>query len=272
MDIFEFSSYKKYVRKRIEELPKRGYGQLKKMAEYLGVTTTFVSQVFSSDKSLSLEQGAQVCEFFGLTELETEYFLKLILLERAGSEKLKTVLKNEIAKIKVQAQKISSRLDVKKVLQEEERAIFYSDWYYSAIRLLIGIPEYQSIDSISSRLGLPRKVVIETINFLLQTNLIIRDENGLHVGPSRTHLDADSPFIKMHHTNWRHQALEHIKQPYPQKLHYSAPMTIGKSEVHVIRGMLVKMIEDIGKVIDPAPNEELMCLNLDWFKISNQHE
>ncbi len=36
----------------------------------------------------------------------------------------------------------------------------------------------------------------------------------------------------------------------------------------LVRMQLLGVIEEIGKVVDPAPNEELMCLNIDWFKIS----
>lgn len=269
MSIFEFESYKIFVQKRIEALPKKGYGQLKQLAQYLNVSTTFVSQVFgaSSDKSLNLEQATLVCEFFGLSELETEYFLKLVLIERAGTEKLKKVLKNEAEKIKKNALKISSRLQVTRVLADEEKAVFYSNWYVSALRLLVGIPGHQNIETLAAELQLPRKTAGEVLNFLLNTGLLVRDEKGLRVGPSRTHLEADSPFIKLHHFNWRNKAVERIAHSDLSGLHYSAPMTVGVNDIEKIKAVLLKAIADIGKIVDPAPNEELMCLNMDWFRV-----
>lgn len=47
-------------------------------------------------------------------------------------------------------------------------------------------------------------------------------------------------------------------------------MTVGKNDVETIRAILLKAIQDVGKVVDPAPNEELMCLNIDWFKVSGR--
>jgi uncharacterized protein (TIGR02147 family) len=246
MDIFEFDDYKKFVEKYFVSMPKRGHGQLKKLAAHLNVHTTFVSQVFNGDKSISPEQGLSVAEYLGLNELETDYFIKLIQIDRAGSEKYKKLLLKELTKMKEHSQKISSRLDIKKILPDEQKAVFYSDWYYSAIRLLIGIEGHQDLESISKYLGLNRKTVSDAINFLLESGLLVREKNELLVGPSKTHLDADSPFIKLHHLNWRYKALEYIKHPYPEKLHYSSPMTIGKKEVLEIRNELVKTIERVG--------------------------
>jgi uncharacterized protein (TIGR02147 family) len=267
MTVFEFDNYKIFIEKRFKLMPKGGYGQAKKLAEHMGVSTTFVSQVLKGNKELNLEQAANVCAFLGLTELETEYFLKLVSYERAGTDRLKKILLKEINKLKSQSQKLSQRLDVKKVIPDAEKAIFYSDWYYSAIRLLVGIKGFQDIDSIAEYFGLPRKLVSDVMQFLLNTGLCV-EENGIYdVGVGRTHLDADSPFIKLHHLNWRYRALENIKHDYPTKLHYSAPMTLSHKDAEKVRERLVKTIEEVGKLIDPSPNEELMCLNMDWFKI-----
>ena len=267
MDIYEFENYKKYTLKRFEALPKKGYGQLKKLSEHLEVSTTFVSQVFQGEKELSLEQAVSVCEFLNLSETESEYFLKLVSLARAGSEKLRKILKNEIMRMKARSQKVHNRLSVQKVLPDEDKAIFYSDWFYSAIRLLIGIEGFQGQEKISEYFGLHRTLVNEVLQFLLKSELIVNENGILKVGPSRTHLDSESPFIKFHHTHWRMKALEQVKYPSAEKLHYSSPMTLGRKEVETVRARLVKTIEEVGKIIDPSPNEELMCLNIDWFKV-----
>lgn len=267
MDIFEFESYKKYTLKRIEAQPKKGYGQLKRLSEFMGVSTTFVSQVFQGEKSLNLEQGTAVCEFLSLTELETEYYLKLILIERAGTEKLRKILLKEASKVREHAHKIINRLSDAKVISDEHKVIFYSEWYMSAIRLLTSIQGYQDVDSIAEYFHLPRKTVMEAVNFLVKLGLIKNEKGFLEVGPSHTHLGADSPFVKSHHSNWRLKAMENMNFAYDEKLHYTSPTTIGKKDAMRVRAEIVKFIEGIGEIIDPSPNEELMCLNIDWFKV-----
>lgn len=267
MDIYQYDDFRKFTLNSLENRAKKGHGQLKKLAEYLGVHTTFVSQVFKGDKTLSAEQGIGVAEFLELTETETRYFIKLIQLEKAGTVKLKKLITEEIQTIKEQVNKISSRLLSVTVLADEQKAIFYSAWYYSAIRLLIGIDGFQETEQIASKLNLPSKLVVEVIHFLLEAGLLVKENGILKVGPSKTHLEADSPFIKLHHSNWRSRALQNLDYPDKEKLHYSSPMTISRKDAQIVRTRILKMIEDVGKILDTSPDEELMCLNVDWFSI-----
>jgi len=247
-------------------MPKKGYGQAKKLSLQLRVSSNFVSQVLKGEKSFSADQALEVCEFFGFSEMETHYFLLLHQLDRAATIKLKNHLKKEIEKCRAEAKKISSRLDVTKQLSDPDKMIFYSDWRYSAMRLLLDIPG-QSLDGIAATLGLTRKDANDILRFLLTSGLVVEENGKLKGGPSRTHLEADSPFIKLHHQNWRQRALENMRSSESQRLHYSAPMTIGVADVDKVRQRLLKCIEDVGKIIDPAPEEVLMCLNMDWFNV-----
>jgi len=267
IDVFEFKNYRSYLKRRIESLPKRGYGQAKKLAEFIGVSTTLISHILSEQKHLTTEQAFLVCEYFGLSELETKYYLGLIQLERAGTQGLKKFLRKEIDEIKDKSQKISNRLEYQQVLTDEQRALFYSEWYYSAIRMLTSIPGYESVDKITEYLGLPRKIVNDAVQFLIHAELIVEEKGRLKIGPLSTHLDSDSPWVKLHHANWRQKALEYMKYPHQQKLHYSSPMTVSKKDVEVIRTKIIKLIEDVGNIVDPSPSEEFMCLNIDWFKV-----
>lgn len=267
MEIFEHENYKTYVRQRLLAMPKKGYGQLQKISQYLGVHTTYVSQVFNGDKTLNEEQGMLIAEFLSLNDIETQYFIKMIQIERSGSEKYRRLLIKDADKIKEQAKRVSTRLAVKKVIPDDQKAIFYSDWYYSAIRLLAGIPGHSDVESIAHRFGLPRQLVSRVTQFLLEAGLLVRDDEMLKVGPSRTHLEPDSPFIKLHHLNWRNKALEHIGHSSDAKLHYSSAMTLSSKDVEIVRQKILKLIEDVSKVVDPSPREELMCLNIDWFNL-----
>ena len=57
MVIFEFDSYKDYVKTHVESLPNGGRGEWGRIARAIGVNSTMVSQIFKGPKDLSIEQA-----------------------------------------------------------------------------------------------------------------------------------------------------------------------------------------------------------------------
>ncbi|MGZ3695696.1 MAG: hypothetical protein ACXWQO_16430, partial [Bdellovibrionota bacterium] len=132
ISIYNFDGYREYIRARFAAMPRSGYGQSLKMAEHLGVHTTLVSQVLKGGKTFTLEQGALAADFLGLTEEESDFFLLLIQEDRAANTALKKNLARQKEKLRNQARQLENRLIGENKLSEEKKAIFYSDWLYSA--------------------------------------------------------------------------------------------------------------------------------------------
>lgn len=267
MDLFTYVNYRKFLKDRLIGFPKAGHGQAKKLAQFVGVSTAFISQVLAEIRHLTSEQGYLVSEFLSLSDLETKYFLKLMDIEKSGNYKHKKWLHKEIEQIRIDSKKISNRILYNKILSDQDKAIFYSDWYYSAIRMYCSI-QPQNIISLMNLTGLPRKVITESTHFLLNSGLILGDNDHYVIGPQSTHLGADSPWVSLHHANWRRKALENVKLPSELKVHYTSPMTLSKADAEKIQSFIHKVIEDIGKIVDPSPSETLMCLNIDWFEVN----
>src|ERR1039458_749101 len=125
MNIFDFTNYKIFVNKRIREMPKGGRGQYRKMANFLAVNSVNVSQIFHGERHLTVEQACELVDFFGLSDLESQYFIALIERERAGTQKLKLVIQKRLNEILDRSQDLKQRLKQEKQLSEETKAIFY---------------------------------------------------------------------------------------------------------------------------------------------------
>lgn len=268
MSIFEFDNYRDFINAYLKTSPKRGHGLLSRIAKHLGVHTTFVSQVFKGLKNLSSEQAIDLTNFLQLTEMEAEYFILLTQLDRAGTQRLKKFYEKKISEIKTKSQQVTHRLPKDKVLTEEAQKIFYSRWYYSAIRLLTSIPEFQTIDAITAQLNLPRKLVSGVMDFLLDVGMCKEVSGKLLMGPSRTHLEAESIEVGKHHLNWRLKSAERVDSILPEELMFSSPMTLSRKDFEKIRAMIIDTIEEAGTVVDDSPPELLAYLNIDWLEIS----
>lgn len=266
VSIFNFEDYRAFLKARLREFPKEGYGQSKRLADHLGVHTTLISQILLGTKELSVDHAVLAADFFLLNELETECFVALVHLGRAGNPTSRKFATKQLSAVKQKASEISRRVSATGKLNEEQRAIFYSHWLYSAVRQLSAIPSFQTLEAIASHLQLPPKTVKECLDFLIATGLCKEERGRLTIGPSSTHLGADSIWARAQHVNWRQKAINVLDVKNPQNLHYTAPMTLGEKDIAVVRESLIRAIESVNAVVDPSPSETSYTLNIDWFK------
>ena len=132
--LYDYTDYKDYINDWIQSLSK-SRGKYLELAGELGIHTTLISQIFKGERDLNQEQAYQLTEYLGFNDLEKEYFIDLVNYARAGSYKLEEHLLKKIKKLQSELSNIKSRIKHKKVLSEEDKALFYSNWFYSAIRL-----------------------------------------------------------------------------------------------------------------------------------------
>ncbi|MGK5083850.1 DUF4423 domain-containing protein [Bdellovibrionota bacterium FG-1] len=266
MKIFDFSNYRDFVIKTVRSLPKAGRGEFLKIANHLKIHTSTLSQVLSGLKHFTLDQACALADYFGFNELETQYLLYLVELDRAGTERLRVTLRKQMAKIKEQSRELSAVVPGKRTLSEEEKAIFYSNWFYTGIWALTSIPGHQTSEAISQYFGLPKLLVNRVILFLVSTGLCIEENGRLRPGTTYVHLEADSPFIGRHHASWRQKAIERHPILSESEIAYSSPMSLSRDDAEKVRKRVVEWVEQINRVRDPSPCETLYFLNIDWIK------
>ena len=266
MVLFEYHDYRKFIRFQLSQRPRKGRGEITKIADQLGVHPTLISQILSDQKHLSSEQAFDLCSYFALNPLETEYFMILVKFDRAGNPRLKTYYKEQLGQLRNRSLDISQRIDQEKVLTDQQRAVFYSSWLFSAIRLFCSLKEQgQTIDDICTRFDLSRKKASTLMNFLTATNLCLNTGVTFKMGPQRTHLDSESPYLVRHHSNWRLQALQRSEDLEKSEMMFTAPLSISKKDFQEVREELAQFIQRLSQRIKGTKPDELACLNLDFF-------
>lgn len=265
-NVFSFTSYRDLIRFSMQSLPKEGYGTLGKIARLLNVRSSYLSQILSGSKNLDLDQALKVADFFNFTPSGKEFFVSLVELGRAGTHREKVFLEKRLEQLRKLYNKVENRLPPATRLSDHDKAIFYSQWYYSAVRLCASFT--RSIGDIADRLRLPKEVVEEVMSFLLASGLCIKTPEGIKTGPTRTHEDAKSPFSFRHHQNWRTKCQEYFPRIAADELAFTMPLTISASDIPRVKTLLLETIEKIGEIVQKSGSEELTCLNIDWVKIT----
>mgnify|MGYP003393308644 CR=1 FL=1 len=268
MKIYQFDNYKAFLTDAIENMPKKGRGIARKLAEYLTVHPTMISQVLNGPKHLSQEQGYKTCEFLVLGEDEARYFINLLSFEKAGTVNLKEFYRKQLKEQKDKAKKVSSHVAEVTQISDKEAAIFYSQWKYSAIRLLTSLPEIRTRQDVAKYLGLSNIEVSRMVDELLKSGLCVEKKNELAMGAKLTHITPDSPYLPNHHANWRLRSIDQCSSARKDDLFITAPMTLSLEDFEKIRMRLLQLIKEISRTVEKSESELLACFNIDLFKLT----
>ena len=265
--VFGYTDYKKWVNDRISAMPNGGRGQYSRIVEHIGSSSAIVTQIFKGSRELTPEQAILLCDYFGFSKLERQYFLLLVNYSRAASFRYKKILKEEIREFQLRAKEIGARVPQDRELSEEAKATLYSNWYYLAIWSLTAIPGLNSIDLITERLSISRAKANQALAFLIKHSLVLETAEGLTTGPTLLHLESSSPNIPRHHQNWRNRALLKYEELGEEDAAYTAPITLSLKDAALVRERVLNFIAETVAFVEPSPSEELFCLCLDWFKV-----
>lgn len=266
MAIYDFTDYKEFFNDWVAKQPKKGHGEYRRVAEALRVSTTMVSQVFKGEKHLSLEMACELCEYLNLTEEETEYFLLLVDFSRAGTFKLKQKMQKQMQKRQEKARQLENRIKKDFQLSDEAKAVFYSSWIYSGVRLLTAVEGYQDTASISQRLNLPKNQVQKVIEFLLDHQLCEMQKDKLIATNVATHIGSSDLLVSKHHQNWRLQGLQKMVTKQENDLFFTFPCALSQKDSEKVRALLLEWITELRKIVAPSESESVRCLNIDWFE------
>ena len=124
------------------------------------------------------------------------------------------------------------------------------------------------VDDFAEKLNLDPKFVNTVLQFLIEAGLVIKKEDGtIDMGPAYTHLDINSPWTKVHHTNWRKKAFERYDHLTEDELIYTCPVSLSFADAAKIRELHIKHIQKIMKIIKDSEPETLFSLGIDWFRV-----
>jgi uncharacterized protein (TIGR02147 family) len=264
MSLFDYEDYRRYVRDRLKAMPRRGHGQYRQMALLLDIHTTMVTHIFKGDAHLSVEHALKLAEHFAFSSLETDYFVTLVQLARASNVQSRRYFGKILSDLKTRSLNLAERLQVKKVLDERDQAMFYSAWYFSGIRLLVATGDFRSPEAVAESLGLSMKTVARALEFLLSTDLV-RLENGRYrVGEAKTYVTRDSPLVSKHHLNWRLKSIEMLENIPDGDLSFTNSIALSEKDFQKIREEIVKLLETYKEIGDPSPPETVCFLTIDW--------
>ena len=266
--VFDFLDYRAYLE---EKLGKKGTrsGARKRLAEYMGGHTTFISQVLNGQSELSLEQAEVANEFLEHSFDEGEFFIYLVMIARAGTPVLKNRFVEKVRLLKEKRLKIKDRLKAEGSINKEDQQKFYSSYHYGAVHVLASIPGQNTIEAISLALKLPRSKVVELVEFLVKLGVLVRSDSKVEPGKNHIHLSNENELVLSHHRNWRQHTISRLQFLNKEDVHYSACVSLSHKDAFQVKESLLGNLEKNVQVISKSAEEVAYVYSLDFYKLSD---
>lgn len=266
-NLYYVEDYKEYLREKIQAR-KRERGYPSRVAEAAGCHKSYLSQVIHGHVHLTPDHAAALADFWKLDAEDSEHFLNLVHLARAGSPSLRRMLSRKIKDARTRREELASRHEGARRPTEEDFAEYYSNWYFSAIHILLGIPTFQSPQKISARLLLSEEVVHKTLEKLEQLKLVVRAKDGKwELAAGDLFLPKASALATPYHTVWRERAMCDSQMRRPDSVHYTMVYSMSKADVEKVRARILDAVEEVRATVRESANEELVTFACDFFRV-----
>lgn len=244
-------------------------GALSRAAEFLNCQKSYLSKAIKTEVHLTLEHAYLLAQFLGLSQIDSDYFVNLVAMERAGDKSYREFLEQKLFKLKLdheQSLNAANRIQVMEFSPND--AIYFSSWHWMAIHFLTACAQYQNIPAISSRLGLSQDFVEKILKQLSQWGFV-KNELGLWSYVSGgVHLHAASPFTNMNHYQWRTRAIQDAyfsTLDNINSIHFTNVQTVSLKDFHQAKSLLLNTMAQIRELFNPSPADDLAVLTLDLF-------
>lgn len=158
MDLFTSSDYKAYLSKLVEG---SSWGTISRLADAAGCQRSYFSKVLKGSIHLTTDHASGLCDYLKFSNEEADYFMALVELGRAATPAYRRRIHSKLKMLRDEHENLTMRLKRPAARLGEKEMLYYSAWYYSAIHILVSIPEFQSVEAIAKRLELNTSIMAD---------------------------------------------------------------------------------------------------------------
>jgi uncharacterized protein (TIGR02147 family) len=266
VDVFEYSDYRNYLQDLVNERKQKGFAQ-SEVADAVNCQPAYLSHVLKGKAELTEDHGIGLCNFLKFSQIESEYFMVILRLGRAGTPQLRKYLEESRQRLIKASKKVLSKLEKNLTADGGERFVYLnSSWVPGIIRAVVACPKYNTAAAIAHRIKLEKEIVEFHLE-MLEKYKFIKFENGKYIDlEDYIHFPEDSLHVETFQTNKYLHALDALSRRSPEDLRINILMTLDQKTVEEIRRILKKAIDKVMQAGGPSPEEDLYAVSIDFFK------
>jgi len=265
--LFNFKTYPHYL-KAVFFGPEARRGLQAEYARAMGCQAAYLSQVLKGGANLTDDHGLKLAQFLKFSELETDYWLTLLRLERAATPELKKHLEAARDRIAQAAGELKNRSDAETMeIDERTLAAYFGSWLAPTLHVATSSSRLRTAGALAERFCLSEKKVEEVLRFLQQAGFVHKRGPEWHFSGTSVHLPRQSPHHTAHQMHHRQQAMRSLELLDERDLHFSSVFTMAPADFERLREKMTDWIASAQKDIHKSGSEEVYAICLDMFRV-----
>lgn len=266
--LFETDDYRAVLKRKLsQEGSTRGYRT--SLAKAAGCQLAYISHVLAGHAEFTPDQAAGLCDFWNFDELQSEYFLTLTHIARAGSPRLLARLHKRLNDLRRENRKTQGSRLSHETYDPERVVEYYLDWAVCGVHACLMVPGLNDTKKICERLGLEEPRINQALRLLQDLGFAVREGASWKATTRFFHASDENKFARLHHRNWREQSVEAMNRvPTPKEnLHYTAIHSLSREDLNKIRALIKDLITQSHTLVRASGEETLACVAIDWFEL-----
>jgi uncharacterized protein (TIGR02147 family) len=268
MDIYTSTDYRKILNDRLYG-DEKIWGQVNKLARKLNCHPSFISQVAREQSHFSQEQAVAFCEFFKMTDEETDYFIDLVSFCRASTKPSRDFFAARLTRHREKRRDLSEKYRGEvRILNAQEESMYYSSWVPAAIHMLLQTSGDHTIKTIATRLSIDPSTCEQMLTDMKRMGIVEQKGIKYICLEDSVHLAKGSEAAQRGHLNWRSRTVQELlcsrsKEPF----HYSAVFTIAEEDAEAIQDLVRQQLEKVRTKIVSSKSEAVYVHCIDFYKL-----
>jgi uncharacterized protein (TIGR02147 family) len=268
-NIFEYDSYRVFLNDAyIAMKAKDKKFSFRYFARVSGFKAhSFLRLVMQGKSNLSSTSIDKVAKAFKFNPEEARFFRNLVNLNQATTSEEKQSFAKAILKSQTYRKIYPLR---------ETQYQYFSCWYFSVVRELVGLPGFQENNEWIAQHTIPPIKPEEAqlaIDSLIKLELLARDENGKLIQTQKvvsTPSEVSSAYLTKWHREYLKKAGESIDTVARENRDISAvSLAFSKENIHIIKEMVANFRREIVEVaLQQSNRNSLYQLNIQFFPLS----
>jgi uncharacterized protein (TIGR02147 family) len=233
----------------------------------LGLSTSFLSEVLSGKKSLSVEMALRIAMKIELTDTETQYLCLSVQLEQEEDQSLREELLKRLSSIDASCTVHDLSLDLFKII---------ADWYHFAILELTHVSGLRLSAAVAAQsLGISKLDAEVAIERLERLELLERDQKGRYKKAQNYILSQSqtpNAALKRYHRGILEKAIESIDAQTPkQRMSATDILPIDSKYLKEVDKLSQEFTSAVFKLSEKSSvKDSVYALSVHFFKLNKE--